>query len=286
MIPERRLLIAAALCALSSLAAADNHKWEIREIFSSADETVQFIELFNADKDEHTLAGMTLTTASGSLFVFPSNLPSSATENRRLLLATAAFAAIPGAPAPDYVIPAGFLDRTGDTLTYTATPDAVNFGALPVDGVTAITDTGAQVVNSPTNFANASGSVLLATAAVRIGNGTNPQVYSSSPAAFGKLWTASISTVGHPGNPPAFVIIGAHRAGASGPILPYGQLLVDVLTPQVFELVKPAAPGGVTSFDAMVPVNLVLLGRTLATQGVIVGNRIRLTNAVDLKLGW
>jgi hypothetical protein len=285
MILNRSSSIAVVLVALSSLTAADNHKWEIREIFSSADETVQFIELFDADKDEHNLAGMTLTTASGSLFVFPSNLPSSATENRRLLLATAAFAAIPGAPAPDYVIPAGFLDRTGDTLTYTSTPDSVVFGALPIDGVTSITDTLAQVPNSPTNFGNVSGSILLATATVRTGSGLNPNVYQSSPAAFGKLWSASINTNGHPGGASS-AIIGGHRLPANGPTLVYGQFLVNLGSPQVFELIRPVGPGGIAQFSAMIPVNLNLLGVTLATQGVIAGPRIRLTNAVDLKIGW
>src|SRR6185503_1893553 len=112
--------IAAGLLALSPLAGADNHKREIKEIFSSADETVQFIELFDADKDEHNLSLTSLSTASGSFFAFPSNLPTTDTETRHVLVATAAFAAIPGAPAPDYIIPAGFLDHLGDTVTYAA----------------------------------------------------------------------------------------------------------------------------------------------------------------------
>ena len=285
MTPKRIPALLAGLLWLGSLASADNHKWEIREIFSSADETVQFIELFDADKDEHTLAGQTLTTASGSLFVFPHDLSTSATENRRLLLATAAFAAIPGAPTPDFIIPAGFLDRTGDTLTYTPTPDSVVFGALPIDGVTSLTDTLAQAPNSPTNFAGASGSVLLATATVRNGSGINPLVYQSSPSAFGKLWTASIDTNGHPGGA-AFGIIGGHRQPANGPTIVYGQLLVNVAQPQVFQLVQPVGPGGIASFSSVIPVNLNLLGVTLATQGVIAGRRIRLANAVDLKIGW
>src|SRR6185503_4771795 len=117
----------------------------------------------DADKDEHNLSLTSLSTASGSFFAFPSNLPTTDTENRHVLVATAAFAAIPGAPAPDYIIPAGFLDHLGDTVTYAATPHAVSFGALPTDGLKSIDAAGVQATNSPTNYAGATGSVVLAT---------------------------------------------------------------------------------------------------------------------------
>lgn len=152
MLSARARRLAAALFALlatAPLAAADNHKWEIAEVFSSADGTVQFIELSNTSKDEHLLAGQRITTASGSVLTFPGNLPSSNTENRRVLIATAAFAAVPGAPTPDYLIPAGFLRTTGDTLTYVSAPDALAFGSLPGDGRTSLSGSGAQATNSP-----------------------------------------------------------------------------------------------------------------------------------------
>lgn len=283
MRPPRSIPIAASLLALASLTRADNHKWEIAEVFSSADETVQFIELVNADKDEHNLSGISISTASGSFFAFPSNLPSSATENRRVLLATAAFAAIPGAPTPDYIIPAGFLDRTGDTLTYTSTPDVLAFGALPADGVTSLNGSGAAGTNSPTNFAGLSGSLVLATAVVRNGTGVNSLCYSSVPPALGKLWTATVDASGHPGA--IGVLLGGYALPSTGPRLPAGQLLVDLTSHRYFQLTKPVVAGQ-AQFSSQMPVIVGLVGRILSTQPVIFGGGFEICNAVDMRVGW
>ncbi len=283
MTPKRLLQMAASLLALTPLAAADNHNWVIREIFSSVDETVQFIELFNADKDEHVLSETSISTASGSFFAFPSNLPSSATENRHVLLATAAFAAIPGAPPPNYIIPAGFLDHLGDTVTYAGTPHAVTFGALPTDGLRSISATGALATNTPTNFAGLAGSVNLATSVVRNGSNRNPLCYSSVPPAFGKPWSATVDASSHPGA--IGVILSGYALPASGPTIAAGQLLLNVGSQRYFQSTKPVS-GGQALFAANMPVNLALLGRTLATQPVIFGGGLQLCNAVDMKVGW
>jgi len=280
---SRFLPAAACLVGLAPLSAADNHKWEIKELFSSADEQVQFIELFNTDKDEEHLSLTHISTASGSFFAFPNNLPSPATENRHVLIATAAFAAIPGMPAPDYVIPAGFLEHLGDTLTYAAGPDVVVFGALPVDGVKSINASGAQAVNSPTNFANATGSVTLATATVRNGAGVNVLCYSSVPPALGKPWSATVSVAHHPGA--TGVLLGGYALPASGPTFGVGQLLMNVGSHKYFSLNKPAS-GGQAQFSTNMPALPALVGRTIATQAVIYGGSLELTNAVDMKTGW
>jgi len=275
--------IAAGLLALSPLAGADNHKREIKEIFSSADETVQFIELFDADKDEHNLSLTSLSTASGSFFAFPSNLPTTDTENRHVLVATAAFAAIPGAPAPDYIIPAGFLDHLGDTVTYAATPHAVSFGALPTDGLKSIDAAGVQATNSPTNYAGATGSVVLATSVVRNGRGINPVCYSASPAALGKPWSATVNATNHPGA--LGVLLSGWSLPSSGPTISAGQLLVNVTSQRYFQIGK-AVSAGQAQILATMPVNVALIGRTMATQPVIFGGGLELCNAVDLKIGW
>ena len=95
--------------------------------------------------------------------------------------------------------------------------------------------------------------------------------------------TATITTTGHPGGA-SIAFIGIHPQGATGPTIPYGQLLVDVGTPQLLQFTQPAT--AVTQFSSQIPVNLSMLGRTFASQGVIAGRRIRLTNAVDFKIGW
>ena len=120
-------------------AVASFHLWKIDEIFSNASGTVQFIELHDDSAGEELLAGHHLTTDAHD-FMFPTNLPSDQTANHNFLLGTAAYAALAGAPAPDYIIPANFFAVGGDTLHY-AGVDTVSFGAgvLPVDGLLSLT---------------------------------------------------------------------------------------------------------------------------------------------------
>jgi len=112
----------ATLLLLSTLIAptsgADFHKREITEVFTNATGTVQFIEFFSPDPDQEFLASQEIVTieTNGQTFVLPSDLPSANTENRRRLIATAAFAALPAAPTPDYTIPAGFFSTSSGVL--------------------------------------------------------------------------------------------------------------------------------------------------------------------------
>ena len=139
---------------------AENHKWLISEIYSNADGTIQFVELVDDGDDQgHMMAGTTMSTNETN-FVFPTNLPGGlSTAGRRILIATAAFAALPGAPTPDYTIPDNFLRIFGSTLVLSGSGDEVNYGTLPTDGVTSINRNGAQATNSPRNFFNQSGSI-------------------------------------------------------------------------------------------------------------------------------
>jgi hypothetical protein len=146
-----------AALLLAGPAWAGHHRWDISEVFSNADGTVQFVELFSAFDGEAGLGPFTLTSNS-TVFNFVTNLPSASTANTWALCATAGFAALPGAPTPDYVIPDNFVNTAGDTLNY-AGVDIVVLGALPTDGVTSVDDSGTPGQNSPTNFAGTTGSV-------------------------------------------------------------------------------------------------------------------------------
>ena len=97
-------------------------------------------------------------------FTFPSDLAGNATIGKRVLIATAGFAAL-HIVTPDYIIPNGFLPLTNGTINY-AGVDQVSYASLPTDGVSAISRTGAAIANLATNFAGASGSVSAAAAAV------------------------------------------------------------------------------------------------------------------------
>ena len=169
-------LICVVLCALAAPSAlAGSHLWRIHEVFSSADGSVQFIEMeecCGADNETYLGGKWILSDTTGSQFIFPGNLPcSNCTANRHLLLATAAFAALPDAPTPDYTITENFFDLNADTLTYWmygAATFPFGLGDLPIDGTHALVcldgggggcTTTATEVNSPTNFAGETGSV-------------------------------------------------------------------------------------------------------------------------------
>ncbi len=154
-------------------ALAGSHLWRINEVFSSADGSVQFIEMKECcgANNETGLSGKWIRSdTTGNQFNFPGNLPC-CTANRHLLLATAAFAALPGAPTPDYIISENFLDLDADLLTYWmygAAAFPFGSGELPTDGTHSLVCTAgggggctttASEVNSPTNFAGETGSV-------------------------------------------------------------------------------------------------------------------------------
>jgi hypothetical protein len=149
------------LLLATSGASASFHLFRIEQIYSNADGTVQFVvlhESFGAN-GENLWSGQMLTSASGGSnksIVFPTNLPSSNTAGRRVLIASQGFAAL-GLVTPDYMIPNGFLPLNNGTVNY-AGVDQVTYASLPTDG-NAINHSGAPIPNVATNFAGASASV-------------------------------------------------------------------------------------------------------------------------------
>ncbi len=157
-----RLLAAMVLALCAPLAHATFHTFRIDQLYTNADGTVQFVVLReSADADgEHLWGGRALTTtgaAGTQQITFPANLPSARTAGARVLVATPAFAAL-GIVAPDYTIPANFLPVGGGTINF-AGVDQFAFGALPADGVMALSRAGIPMQNLATNFAGATGSV-------------------------------------------------------------------------------------------------------------------------------
>ena len=158
-----------------STAYADFHKWEITELFSSADGSIQFIEMFTqADGQELLNTGPDIAQLSStdgvttnSMASFPNDLPDDLTGDKFFLIATAGFAGLTGAVTPDYILPDGFLFTGGGTVVFADMFDPLNtviHGALPIDGTLSLNidaNTGASnmVTNSPTNFAGASGPI-------------------------------------------------------------------------------------------------------------------------------
>jgi hypothetical protein len=159
-------------CALASVlllgaaetALAGQHTWDVNEVFSNADGTIQFVELLEANgtAGEVNIHTVTLSAAvTGESFVIGGSALTPPTSNKHFLLGTAAFAALPGAPTPDRIIPAGsvpFFSTSGDTVSYYSY-DSWNFGTVPTNGVDSLNRTGSPAIrpSSPTNYAGESG---------------------------------------------------------------------------------------------------------------------------------
>jgi hypothetical protein len=167
-------------CLLVSTAArpcfAAFHFWDIKEVFSNQDGTVQFIELFTTASGETALNNHDLTaTSDGNAVTFTLDHDlASATTNKHLLFATAGFAALAGGVAPYYMpLPANFFNPNAASITIDFSGvDSITFAgsALPKNGVNSLTDqspSGVQNLvagaNSPTNFAGAAGSINVST---------------------------------------------------------------------------------------------------------------------------
>jgi hypothetical protein len=115
--------------------------WRIDELYSNADGTRQYIVLRESQGMDgmNRLTGIALTATHSGIaltYRFGLDLPSVATANKRVLVATQAVAAT-GLITPDYVMPDRFIATTGGTLSY-ANVDSLSYPSLPTDGATAL----------------------------------------------------------------------------------------------------------------------------------------------------
>lgn len=156
--------LALAALALGAFAApavfAGAHTWDVNELFSNASGTIQFIELkeTGGGAGETGVGGHQVTSNINS-FTILSNVVAP-TSFKHILFGTAAFAALPGAPMPNYIIDPNFFSVSGDLIQYMPY-DSLSFaaGVLPTDGVLSLGKGGVTAQNSPTNYAGQTGSV-------------------------------------------------------------------------------------------------------------------------------
>jgi len=161
--PPATFFALTAALALASASYAGSHLWAFNEVFSNPDGTVQFIELHvatNANQEIFLQGKKIKSAATGKQFTFPVNLQGQ-TGFKYLLLATPAFAALPGAPTPDFILPSNFFGTAGDTLTYHVY-DTWVIGArqLPTDCVSSLNRNLSVTVNTPRNYPGVQGSVV------------------------------------------------------------------------------------------------------------------------------
>jgi hypothetical protein len=156
------IIVASAVAIAVGPVWSTFHTFQIDELYSSPDGSVQFVELHEAlgANGQHLLAGHALTSTQGATtrtYIFPTDLPNSSTAGKRVLIATPGFAGL-GIVTPDYIIPAPFLFPGGGTLNYGGV-DIITYPALPADGVSSLSRSGTVGTNSPTNYAGQTGSI-------------------------------------------------------------------------------------------------------------------------------
>ncbi len=160
-----RVLLAIGL-AISGLSAAPAsaifHFWDIEEVFSNADGTIQFIELFTNVNGQEVLFNHSITVSDdmGVIAEFPFLVNSPApTGGHHLLIATQALADLPGGVTPDYIIEANFIDVINALTINFAGVDIIFLDGLPLDGVNSLDDMGGIGEATPTNYAGEVGKV-------------------------------------------------------------------------------------------------------------------------------
>ncbi len=214
--------------SLSAVSEATFHLWDVSEIYSNHDGSVQFIEFFTAIANQQSLNGHTITATSTvggvptvKTFTFSGNLslaapnPSS-TANTHMLIATAGFGALAGGRTPDYTLtftPAGgpFFNPNADTISldFAHGFDIVTFvgSALPKDGVNSLIEATPSSpaqnfvsgINSPTNFPNPTppgpGSVNLPPPSSTPGDFTGDNMVTGADLA---VWRTNFGATGTP----------------------------------------------------------------------------------------
>lgn len=155
-----RLLFAAAFAALllPTTAPTAFHQWQIRELYTNLDGSVQFIELFTgASGQQFTNSQVIQVTeqATGTVhtFTFPSDTPNP-TDNHAILIATSNISMF-GGPNPD------FLFAGASTIEFLGTNQgAIFYAGLPTNGTSSLMIPGNTTgPNTPQNYAGMVGSV-------------------------------------------------------------------------------------------------------------------------------
>jgi hypothetical protein len=177
--------------SLSMQAYADFHDWEVNELYSNADGTVQFIELTCPQAGENFLGGERISCSQGNrtnIFIFPDDLTGD-TEDKKLLLATPGFGLLPGGVTPDFIIPTNFLFRPTGRINY-AGLDILSYTNLPTNGTASLVRSGNRFIvatNSPQNFADQTGRIVPLRILTMMRKGTNSVI--SFATAPGKNYT-------------------------------------------------------------------------------------------------
>lgn len=174
-------LLAAAFVLAAAPAQAAFHLWDIKEVYSNSDGSMQYIELQAFGSFETVVTGAQIVAISDGVsrtFSFPPGDLTGDTNNRHLLIASPGFARLSGAVTADYTLPPGpFFDPGAASITINLTHpffglvDSITLAgaSLPINGRDSLTDTTINTPtttlvagqSSPTNYSGAMGALPL-----------------------------------------------------------------------------------------------------------------------------
>jgi hypothetical protein len=162
---KRWLALAAIAPLLAALPArALFHEWDIVEVFSNEDGSIQYVEFFTSFGSQQFLDGHTLrtqiNTTNALTYPFDGDLDTSehGTANQSFLVATAGFEAAAGI-APDYVMPDAFIEVGVVTRLNFENVSIFQLAGLPTDGANALFADASTGPATPTNFAGETGTL-------------------------------------------------------------------------------------------------------------------------------
>lgn len=228
-----QLFTCAVVTLFAQSASASFHLWQIAEIYSNANGTVQYVELTTSASGQQFVTGHQVTASQNGAahsFTIPDDLPGDS-SNHKFLIGTQGFANL-GIVTPDYVVPNGFLFQPNGNVDF-AGVDVVTYSALPSNGVgSALNRAGNTVVNAPTNFAGATGTIGAPQAAPQCTLSAIPAMISAgasstltpncSPVATSFEWgggtcagTTSSTCAVTPSATTTYSVIGISAGGAS-----------------------------------------------------------------------
>jgi hypothetical protein len=157
-------LALSSLLGASAPVSAAFHLWQMNELYSNSDGSIQFLELtalapMQQFMKDHTLVTVvTATTAGPKVFTFPSNLPGD-TAGRRMLIGTLGFANL-GVVVPDYVVPNGFFPLFNGSIVFAEGADTWTYSYhIGLCGGLSFARNGSTSLNSPTNFMGQTGAL-------------------------------------------------------------------------------------------------------------------------------
>ena len=254
----RFLAIAAALGAASGAANASYHLWQLKQLYSSADGSVQYIQLQAYASMQQFIRNHTITVTQGSTthtFRIPSDLPGDTSSSmmddsgygyympmmsyKSMIIATQGFANL-NMVAPDYIMPNGFLFTSGTAVVnWGEGADTFAYSSLPTDGSHALSRNGGIVDAIATNFMGDSAMIQAITA--RIPAALSGLFYNPNESGWGINFTqrgsnvfAAWYTYDANGNPKWYVSTCAMNGGAVGTTGTCSGALYEVSGPTFF----------------------------------------------------